>query len=709
MKMRCSLGLRTTLSLALLLGSATSWAQGLSGQVIDQDGKPIAGALVTVESSRSGPAAISVFSGGDGRFAFPASIQAGNGALAGRTFKVRALNHEVNQVRILPGADGKLSLTLTGRATTNQSHAAPASAWLRSPLAAAAPAAGAIRPRGGRAAANPHAANSEFIMDCVGCHQVPTLEFRNYAKAMAAIPGTDRKDVAQRGYKALVNYMNYISAEEFGRVPAETFAQDPFAQVPEHNNVYSVGNDGRVVDYLTSRFSNDMSSVSGYDWGAPLAITPRTTITEYEIDAPNAIREAVMLGDVDPQLYVADVSSNRMIKVDMATGKQRVLEIPHSGPVGPHSLHRAPDGNLWIAPFVSSVVALLDIKTEKWRTWPMRTNDGKRTGIHDLSFGVDHTVKTDAKGNIWYSDIGNDAVGYMHPETGDTVIYPSPDLPKDRPANGSLYGLAMSEDAKTIWYTQIAGDHFGSFNVDTRKYEASVLLPKNSGPRRIAMGDGGRLYVPLYGGGQLVEYDTLARRIIATHDLPDRASAPYAVTWDPVRKVVWIPTSNADVIYKFNPADRSFGVIPMPRQSAYLRMIDVDPSTGWLITSYANIVEQVHGPRMAVVIDVGDDAYVGARRGASAASIATGEMLVKQRRCYACHNATQNLIGPSYQTIAARYAAEREPAARDAVVSSLAEKIIKGGGGNWGVVPMVPNEHVTAAEAERMARWILAR
>jgi streptogramin lyase len=91
--------------------------------------------------------------------------------------------------------------------------------------------------------------------------------------------------------------------------------------------------------------------------------------------------------------------------------------------------------------------------------------------------------------------------------------------------------------------------------------------------------------------------------------MPDMASAPYAVTWDPVRKVVWIPTSNTDVIYRFDPADKSFSVLPMPRTGAFLRMVDIDPDTGNLVTSYANIVGHVHGPRMALIIDPGDGAY----------------------------------------------------------------------------------------------------
>jgi cytochrome c len=37
----------------------------------------------------------------------------------------------------------------------------------------------------------------------------------------------------------------------------------------------------------------------------------------------------------------------------------------------------------------------------------------------------------------------------------------------------------------------------------------------------------------------------------------------------------------------------------------------------------------------------------------------------------------------------------------------LAEKIIKGGAGVWGAVPMPANPQVSAAEAQQLARWVL--
>jgi cytochrome c len=79
-----------------------------------------------------------------------------------------------------------------------------------------------------------------------------------------------------------------------------------------------------------------------------------------------------------------------------------------------------------------------------------------------------------------------------------------------------------------------------------------------------------------------------------------------------------------------------------------------------------------------------------------------GEALLGEKRCVACHDVSRNLLGPPYKAIAARHAAQK-----DTMVEVLAQKIIAGGAGNWGVVPMVPNEHVSLDEARAMSRWIL--
>ena len=69
--------------------------------------------------------------------------------------------------------------------------------------------------------------------------------------------------------------------------------------------------------------------------------------------------------------------------------------------------------------------------------------------------------------------------------------------------------------------------------------------------------------------------------------------------------------------------------------------------------------------------------------------------------CFNCHTANDKLIGPSFQSIAAKYAYS------DAVEDVLSKKIISGSLGAWGNIPMPPHPEVQTAQAKEIARWIL--
>jgi cytochrome c len=75
------------------------------------------------------------------------------------------------------------------------------------------------------------------------------------------------------------------------------------------------------------------------------------------------------------------------------------------------------------------------------------------------------------------------------------------------------------------------------------------------------------------------------------------------------------------------------------------------------------------------------------------------------RHCNACHAVSDQLIGPPLLAVAARYGAAAD---RQRTVEVLAEKIRLGGGGNWGIVPMVPNANISTEEARGLVLQILS-
>ena len=77
------------------------------------------------------------------------------------------------------------------------------------------------------------------------------------------------------------------------------------------------------------------------------------------------------------------------------------------------------------------------------------------------------------------------------------------------------------------------------------------------------------------------------------------------------------------------------------------------------------------------------------------------QALATSKNCMACHAVDKKVVGPAYKDVAAKYAKQKDAA------DMLATKIIKGGSGVWGPVPMPANAQVSPAEAKKLASWIL--
>jgi cytochrome c len=77
------------------------------------------------------------------------------------------------------------------------------------------------------------------------------------------------------------------------------------------------------------------------------------------------------------------------------------------------------------------------------------------------------------------------------------------------------------------------------------------------------------------------------------------------------------------------------------------------------------------------------------------------EEMAKKHNCTACHKVDAKLVGPAYKDVAAKYKNDKMAEAK------LIEKVIKGGGGVWGPVPM-PANAVKPEDAKTLVKWILA-
>jgi cytochrome c len=86
----------------------------------------------------------------------------------------------------------------------------------------------------------------------------------------------------------------------------------------------------------------------------------------------------------------------------------------------------------------------------------------------------------------------------------------------------------------------------------------------------------------------------------------------------------------------------------------------------------------------------------------SNAAIANAD-LAKAKNCLACHSVANKVVGPAFKDVAAKYAGQKD--AED----KLTQKVLKGGSGVWGTVPMPANAQVSEAEARTLVKWVMTQ
>lgn len=100
-----------------------------------------------------------------------------------------------------------------------------------------------------------------------------------------------------------------------------------------------------------------------------------------------------------------------------------------------------------------------------------------------------------------------------------------------------------------------------------------------------------------------------------------------------------------------------------------------------------------------------DEAYSNVEKPSSDSKedlIKQGQALVDASDCKTCHHATNKIVGPAHGDVAKKYDFTQ------ANVTMLADKIIKGGSGVWGDIPMTAHPDISQADAEKMAMYVLS-
>ena len=571
--------------LAVRVGAAgAADAPMFTGRVADAAGKPIAGAMITLESAEMVPATVTVFSDDAGAYAMPAprrAAPAGQSSLA-----CTKLGYEPVRNPAAPAA-GASGADFTLKPTDDVARQVPASAWLQD--------------------LPDTQARYRTVLLCAACHQFPLDVHQATAQSFQSMTPEDREKAWHAVFDRMRTPQNFAIFPEdsaAAKLPPEVVGQMAYTILTRED-------EAAIAPFLAQHFPLrfDEFPRSKLQPGAPLGAGKGTVIEEYQLPIGSHVRE-VAFTTGSPYLWGADLMKNRMLRLDLKDGSQKWFPFPAQGATGPHTIAGDAEGNLWVSAQENDMVAKFDPREERWtrvyRFSPMST-------VHDIALNSRGEVAFDRSGNLWFTLMNKNELGRLNAETGETAVFALPVPEGTDPTQAlyttAVYGAVMTSDRRTVWFSQLNGS-LGAFDTETSKVVTNIPFPRGTGPRRMAVDDGDVLYVPLTGAGRLLVYDAKQKKELGTYDLPDRNSYPYLATWDRQRKVVWIGTSNNNRLYHFDPSTKRFREFPLPRDRAYLRRLVVVPATGDLWTSYAHF-PVAKGPSMAVVVKPGDSSRQG--------------------------------------------------------------------------------------------------
>lgn len=550
--------------------AASASAATLSGTVTTADGRPIAGALVTV-FSEAGDRRETVYSGPDGGYLVRTDF---SGALKLRA-RAPYFRDAVNTVRVAGDEAAAVDFTI-------EKLTAPAA--LSDSLVASAHAA-TLRWR------DPDT-RAAFVSQCHFCHQIGNALTR-VPRDEAAWGVTVRR---MEGYLALLTDRQ---AEDIRKTLARGFTGEPVEAI----ETYDVSPELYRAKFEEWRAGDGMSFIHDADVGrdGKLYGADEGHDVIWILDRGTGRVEQAPLPDSD--LPVGGLFSGFSLPIGIFTGKH-----------GPHSLAQAKDGRFWITCALSSSLMSFDPETRAFKVY--------RIG-HDALYP--HTVRIDGQGMVWFTNAASNQVARFDPATEKFTLI-------DLPSNGFWrwtadaffpvmlkvaswfprrdvhlklsphkwanvghdilnmpYGLDVNPIDGSIWYAKLYANRIG--RVDPETLAVTEFETPLRGPRRPRFDRNGILWIPSFDDSALMRFDPRSTKF-ETFTLPRLApgeyETPYALNVHPKTGDVWITSNLSDRIFRFIPATRSFVSYPSPTRVTFLRDL-VFTEDGKVCSSQSNL------------------------------------------------------------------------------------------------------------------------
>jgi len=314
----------------------------------------------------------------------------------------------------------------------------------------------------------------------------------------------------------------------------------------------------------------------------------RVIYTEFDLPRRDAEPHDVIM-DSEGMIWYIDFAEPVLGRLNPVTGETKEWTLPEFKPgfaSGSLGLALDKDGNPWIARAFQGGIATFNKKTEKISSYPIpKEYDNVYTRTTFIAISP-------VDGKIWFDDTFNRMMFIFDPSTTKMTAYPAyPGWKWDNASDGRsgigpngekadhfMYGVAVNSKGMGYW-GDLANTNIGEMDPDTGKTMLYPTPTPNSGPRRMHMAPGDQLWFAENNdsGRKIGLFDTTTKQF-KEWTPPTPGDLPYDVVADKAG-FVWTGGEETDFVTRLNPKTGEMVDYVLPNFNVNIRRVDVDNAT----------------------------------------------------------------------------------------------------------------------------------
>lgn len=339
-------------------------------------------------------------------------------------------------------------------------------------------------------------------------------------------------------------------------------------------------------------FNNDMELPN---WLGSVSKLPKEG---FQIKTAKAEVKEFPLGDVKGfyhdmalaggRAWIADYFGNILYGVNPDTGAVEQYPIPakvaKGKPAGAHAIDVDENGMLWICLTQSEQVVRFDPQAKTFKVFSGYPKGGK---VQYFVLDKNRYIYHDKDGCFWTTHFSKEILCRTNPQTGKITVFHVKHREGMEERAIHLYA-AVADSNGRLWFTETHGNRLGWLDPQTKKSELLDIFVPWAGPKRLAIDDQDRLWIPQLASGVITLYDTKQGKVLKELPVPIPGDYVYCIRRDRYTGNLWATGCGSDCLYRIDPNTFKFTVFRLPRLGAYTRTIVFD-GKGDVWTNYACI------------------------------------------------------------------------------------------------------------------------